>query len=138
MDLYNIISTALTLFRGGGWFVYYRANKRKANGEATVAEAEGWLKQQEAYHNTIAELKTTCEYIANDRNLLREENSKLREENNALRDKINDMDNQIFELKKEVSRLGRRLEALSTIEREERKKKSAQHKKKPTDGNAKN
>ena len=112
MDLYNVITTVITLITGGGWFIYYRANKRKANGEAIQAEADGWAKQQEVYHNTIDELKTTCEYIANDRNLLREENTRLREENVTLRKKINDMEDQILDMKKELSRLGRRVEAI--------------------------
>ena len=122
MEVYNYISMALNLVLGGGWFIHYKAGKKKANAEATVTEAEGWLKQQQAYHNTIDELKATCEYIANDRNLLREENTKLREENNQYREKINEMESTIFDLKKEVSRLGRRVEALSKEEKEQRKK----------------
>lgn len=112
-EIYNYITSILTLICGGGWFVNWRANKRKANGEATESEANGWAKQQEVYQRTISDLKGTCEYIANDRNLLREENQKLREENNELRNKIMEMENTIFDLKKEVSRLGRRLAAIS-------------------------
>lgn len=122
MEIYNYISLALNLVLGGGWFIHYKAGKKKANAEATVAEADGWKAQQEVYQNTIADLKTTCEYIANDRNLLREENTKLREENNQYREKINEMESTIFDLKKEVSRLGRRVEALSKEEKEQRKK----------------
>lgn len=113
MELYSIISTIITLFLGGGWFIHYRENKIKAKGEASQAEAEGWLKQQEAYHNTIDELTSHCEFIKQDRNLLREENVKLRKENNALREKINTLEEQIFDMKKEISRLGRRVEGLS-------------------------
>lgn len=113
METYSIISTIITIILGGGWFIHYRANKRKAFGEATQAEAEGWKAQQNVYQATIADLKESCDYIKQDRNLLREENTKLREENNALRDKINMLETQVFELKKEISRLGRRVEALS-------------------------
>lgn len=122
INLYEIISTALTLFFGGGWFIHYRANKKKANGEATIAEADGWKAQQDVYQQTIADLKESCEYIRQDRNLLREENTKLREENTQYREKINEMENLIFELKKEVSRLGRRVDALTKEEKEQRKK----------------
>ena len=38
MDIYSIINTIVTIFLGGGWFIYYKANKKKANGEATTAE----------------------------------------------------------------------------------------------------
>ena len=115
---------ALNLVLGGGWFIHYKAGKKKANAEATVAEADGWKAQQEVYQNTIADLKTTCEYIANDRNLLREENTKLREENNELREKVNDLENQMLDMKREISRLGRKLEALSKEEKELQKKTS--------------
>jgi septal ring factor EnvC (AmiA/AmiB activator) len=130
MEWYSIISSIVTVILGGGWFIYYRANKIKANGEAMQAEAEGWAKQQEVYHNTIDELKATCEYIATDRNLLRDENTKLREENTTLRNKINEMEDQMLEMRKEISRLGRRIEAIS---REERFNSKRQH----VDGNIK-
>lgn len=122
MDIYGIITTALTLFFGGGWFIYYKANKRIKEGEATQSEAEGWLKQQEAYHNTIDELTNHCEFIKQDRNLLREENTKLREENATLREKIQNMEDQILEMKKEISRLGRRLEAITKEEKQQKKR----------------
>ena len=113
MELYNIISTALTLFLGGGWFVYYRANKRIKEGEATQSEAEGWRKQQEVYQTTIADQQTFYEHLKADFNAVMDENSQLRTENNELRGKINDMEEKMFELQREVSRLGRRLEALT-------------------------
>lgn len=122
MDLYNYISMILNLVLGGGWFVYYKSNKKIKEGEATQSQAEGWIKQQQAYHNTIDELKATCEFIANDRNLLREENTKLRKENDELRETIGDMQNTIMDLKKSVSRLGRRIEALTKEEKTTAKK----------------
>ena len=113
MELYNIISTALTIILGGGWFVYYRANKRIKEGEATQSEAEGWAKQQVVYQTTIEDQQRFYEHLKADFNVVVEENSKLMKETNAYRVKINEMEEQMFELKKEVSRLGRRLEALS-------------------------
>lgn len=122
MELYSVISTVLTLFMGGGWFINYRANKRKAGGEATQAEADGWKAQQDVYQQTIADLKESCEYIRNDRDLLRKENEKLRNENIALRDKINEMEDKIFDLSREVARQGRKIESLTKEnKREERK-----------------
>lgn len=113
MDVYGIITTALSLFFGGGWFIYYKANKRIKEGEATQSEADGWKKQQEVYQTTIEDQQRFYEHLKADFNVVVEENSKLRQENNELREKINDMETQMFELKKEISRLGRRVEALS-------------------------
>ena len=122
MELYSIISTTLTLFFGGGWFVYYKANKRIKEGEATQAEAEGWATQQHVYQTTIEDQQRFYEHLKADFNVVVEENSKLRQENNELRQKVNDLETLIFDLKKEVSRLGRRVEALSKEEKENRKK----------------
>ena len=112
MDWISIITSITTLIAGGGWFVYYTANKRKANAEATQAEADGWKLQQEVYQQTINDLKESCEYIKKDRNLLREDNRKLREENNVLREKINALEEQIYELQNAVARQGRQIEAI--------------------------
>lgn len=29
MDIYSIINTIVTIVLGGGWFIYYKANKKK-------------------------------------------------------------------------------------------------------------
>ena len=112
-EIYSIISTVITLLLGGGWFIHWRAGKRKANGEATQAEADGWARQQEVYQNTIADQQKFYEHLKADFNVVVEENSKLRKENNEWREKVNDLENTVFDLKKEISRLGRRVEALS-------------------------
>ena len=122
INLYEIISTALTLFFGGGWFIYYKANKKIKEGEATQSEAKGWAEQQHVYQTTIEDQQRFYEHLKADFNVVVEENSKLRQENNELRQKVNDLETSIFELKKEVSRLGRRVEALSKEEKEQRKK----------------
>ena len=113
MQVYSSFMTLLTIILGGGWFIHYRAGKRKANGEAAQSEAEGWAKQQEVYQNTIADQQKYYEHLKADFNVVVEENSNLRKENNEWRAKVNDLENTVFELKKEISRLGRRVEALS-------------------------
>ena len=122
MDIYGIITTTLTLFFGGGWFIYYKANKRIKEGEATQSEAEGWAKQQHVYQTTIEDQQKFYEHLKADFNVVVEENSKLRQENNELREKVNELENQMLDMKREISRLGRKLEALSKEEKEQRKK----------------
>lgn len=122
MDIYGIITTTLTLFLGGGWFIYYKANKRIKEGEATQSEAEGWAKQQRVYQTTIEDQQKYYEHLKADFNVVVEENSKLRQENNELREKVIDLENQMLDMKREISRLGRKLEALSKEEKEQRKK----------------
>lgn len=106
MDIYSIINTIITIFLGGGWFIYYRANKQKAQGEATQAEAEGWKGMQELYQKTIADFDGYCEDM-------RKERSVLKTENNEMREKYKKMDDEILTLKRQISRQGRKIEALS-------------------------
>lgn len=113
MAYLDIIVSVLTVIAGGGWFVTYKAYKRKNMGEAVQSEANGWITQQEAYRRTIDDLKSTCEYIAKDRDLLRKENEELRNENKELRERMNEMEQQILDLRKEVARQGRRIADLS-------------------------
>lgn len=114
MEWYTIISSIVTIILGGGWFVYYRANKMKAYGEA-------WESQQRVYQNTIADLEKSCEFIRNDRDLLRKENEELRKENKELRDKINNLESVILEIRKDMARQGRRIESLSNRTKKENK-----------------
>ena len=114
MEWYTIVSSIVTIILGGGWFVYYRANKMKAYGEA-------WESQQRVYQNTIADLEKSCEFIRNDRDLLRKENEELRKENKELRDKINNLENVILEIRKDMARQGRRIESLSNRTKKENK-----------------
>lgn len=120
MDWLSIVTTVLAAVLGGGWFIYYKANKLKALGEASQAQAEGWAAQQKVYENTIDDLKESCEYIRQDRNLLREENRQLREENNVLREKINELEAQIYELQNAVARQGRQIEALNKAQKKDK------------------
>lgn len=108
----DIVMPLLTIVAGGGWFIYYRANKKKANGEAVQAEASGWESQQHVYQHTIDDLEKTCDFIRKDRDLLRKENEELRKENKELRKRIGDLEDKILELQRGVARNGRRIEAI--------------------------
>jgi peptidoglycan hydrolase CwlO-like protein len=96
----------LTLILGTGWLFTYRAYRRKADGEATQSEAEGWKGMQELYQKTIADFDGYCEDM-------RKERSVLKTENNEMREKYKQMDDEILSLKRQISRQGRKIEALS-------------------------
>ena len=106
MDIYSIINTIVTVFLGGGWFIYYKSNKKKAEGEAVQSETEGWKGMQELYQKTIADFDGYCEDM-------RKERSVLKTENNEMREKYKKMDDEILVLKRQISRQGRKIEALS-------------------------
>jgi len=121
MDIYSIINTIVTIVLGGGWFIYYKANKKKANGEAVAAEANGWEAQQHVYQHTIEDLEKSCDFIRQDRDLLRKENEELRKENRELRKEVSDLKAQQEDMKCDIARMGRRIEAL--VNKEKKRKK---------------
>ena len=122
MDIYSIINTIVTIFLGGGWFIYYKSNKKKAEGEAVQSEATGWEAQQHVYQHTIEDLEKSCEFIRKDRDLLRKENEELRKENMELRKRIGTLEDKIQELQKDIARNGRRIEALVNKEKKKKEK----------------
>ena len=83
-----------TLVLGTGWLFTYRAYKRKNEGEATQAEADGWNKVQE---------------------VVMEKNKDLVKLNDELRQRYVSMENQIMELKKELARQEQKIEALTPL-----------------------
>lgn len=122
IDIYNIINTIVTAFVGGGWFIYYKSNKKKADGEASEAEASGWDAQQKVYQHTIEDLEKSCDFIRKDRDLLRKENEELHKENMELRKRIGTLEDKILDMQKEIARNGRRIEALVNKEKKKNEK----------------
>ena len=113
IDWKDILLTFTTLFVGGGWWVTWRAYKRKQNGEATQSEAEGWKKMQEVYQSTITDLNTYLEEIREDRNKIMEENLGLSKLNKEMRENYIKMEDEIISLKKTIARYGRKIDALT-------------------------
>lgn len=105
-EIYSLINTLITIFLGGGWFLHWRASRKKAHGEAVQSEAEGWKGMQELYQKTIADFDGYCEDMRKERGILKAENSEMRE-------KYKKMDDEILGLKRQISRQGRKIEALS-------------------------
>lgn len=116
MDWISIVTTITTLFAGGGWFIYYKANKRKANGDAAQSEAEGWAKMQEVYQEHIKDMSEITQKVREERDTLFNENKELRQKCNELEEKILEIEKkynkQLRDLRNEMARQGRKLEAI--------------------------
>lgn len=106
METYSLINTIVTIILGGGWFLHWRATKRKANGEATQSEAEGWSAMQKLYQKTIEDFTNYSEAMRTERKVLKQENAEMRE-------RYNKLDDEIILLKRRLSRQGRKIDALS-------------------------
>lgn len=116
-ELYSVINTLVTLFLGGGWFLHWRASRRKANGEAKQTEAQANKEAQEYYNTTLADVNRTLAEVRADRDRYKDERDEERKANEEMRrkyieidDRMNKMDR---EYKEKISRLGRRVDVLS-------------------------
>lgn len=117
MEIYNIINTLVTLFLGGGWFLHWRASRRKANGEAKQTEAQANKEAQEYYNTTLADVNRTLNEVRAERDHYKDERNELRKENHDMRTKYIEIEERMTKMdlnyKRDISRLGRRIDILS-------------------------
>lgn len=117
MEIYNIINTLVTVFLGGGWFLHWRASRRKANGEAKQTEAQANKEAQEYYNTTLADVNRTLNEVREERDHYKDERNELRKENHEMRTKYIEIEEKMTKMdlnyKRDISRLGRRIDVLS-------------------------
>lgn len=117
MEIYNIINTLVTIFLGGGWFLHWRASRRKANGEAKQTEAQANKEAQEYYNTTLADVNRTLNEVRAERDHYKDERNELRKENHEMRTKYIEIEEKMTQMdlnyKRDISRLGRRIDVLS-------------------------
>lgn len=124
MEIYSIINTVITLFLGGGWFIYYRANKKKAEADAKKAEAEAkqqdadaFKSMQDAYQQMHEDVLNRLKEVCDERDHYKDERDEGRKANKELRAKYTELDERMTKLdlqyKRDISRLGRRIDVLS-------------------------
>ena len=117
MEIYNIINTIVTVFLGGGWFLHWRASRRKANGEAKQTEAQANKEAQEYYNTTLADVNRTLNDVRAERDHYKDERNELRKENHDMRTKYIEIEERMTKMdlnyKRDISRLGRRIDILS-------------------------
>ena len=116
-EIYTIINTIITVFLGGGWFLHWRASRRKANGEAKQTEAQANKEAQEYYNTTLADVNRTLAEVREERDHYKDERNELRKENHEMRAKYIEIEERMTQMdinyKRDISRLGRRIDVLS-------------------------
>lgn len=117
MEIYNIINTLVTVFFGGGWFLHWKASRRKANGDAKQTEAQANKEAQEYYNTTLADVNRTLNEVRAERDHYKDERNELRKENHDMRTKYIEIEERMTKMdlnyKRDISRLGRRIDILS-------------------------
>ena len=116
-EIYSLISTLITIFFGGGWFIHWRASRRKAIGDAKQTEAQANKEAQEYYNTTLADVNRTLAEVRTERDHYKDERNELRKENHEMRAKYIEIEERMTQMdlkyKRDISRLGRRIDALS-------------------------
>lgn len=122
MDIYTLISTILTLICGGGWFINWRAKKRKETAEARQTELNATITEQDVYQQMLqdieghnerlrrfnTEISGECEAL---RKRVVENENKLREQD----DKIREYDRKLREQDGKIESLEHRLELVTEM-----------------------
>jgi predicted RNase H-like nuclease (RuvC/YqgF family) len=122
VDVYTLITTILTLICGGGWFVNWRAKKRKETAEARKTELDATITEQDMYQEMLkdvedhnerlrrfnTEISDECEQL---RKRVAENEQKLREQD----DKIREQEKKFTEQENKVASLERRLELVTEM-----------------------
>lgn len=110
----EILIALISALTGGGLtgLIYWRANQRKAEGEATQTEADAMKSIQDVYQQAledqnkyIAQLRETRDHLVNDR-------EEMRRENNELRKRLNETDQKVLKLERDVTRNSQMVESL--------------------------
>lgn len=110
----EIIIALIGALAGGGLtgLFAWRANRRKAEGEATQTEADAMRAVQDVYQQTIADLQRYNSDLRSDRDHLREDRNEMRRENEELRKRQNELDEKVRQLEHDVARNGRMVASL--------------------------
>lgn len=113
----SVITSLLTIVAGGGWFVSYRASKRKAMGDARQSEAEANKIAQEYYNKTLEDANNTIQEVRAERDHYKDDRNALRTENEEMRKKYTQLEEQLanitIEYKNDIAKLSRRIDVLS-------------------------
>ena len=108
-----IIGLAGIVFGGGvSWLVFFRASKKKAEGEALQVGADAFKSVQDVYQQTVADLKAAYDDRMRYIQELKDDRRQLLQEREELRYRIDKTDAMVRTLQDEVSKNSRAVETL--------------------------
>ena len=103
MEIYTIINSALTLICGGGWFVNWRAKKRKESAEARQTELNATITEQDMYQEMLKDVEDHNERLRRFNKEIREECEQLRKRIAENENKIREQDDKMREQEKKLT-----------------------------------
>lgn len=110
----DIIIALLGALTGGGLtgVFYWRANRRKADGEATQTEADAMKTVQEVYKQALTDAQDCISQLRDTRDHLIADRNEMRDENNELRKRLNEMEEKVQQLERDMIRNNRMMASL--------------------------
>ena len=122
MEIYTAITTILTVICSGGWFINWKAKKRKDNAEARQSELNATITEQDMYQEMLKDVEDHNERLRRYNTEISEECEQLRkrvsENENKLReqdDKIRKQENKLREQESKIESLEHRLELVTEM-----------------------
>ena len=104
MEIYTLITTILTLICSGGWFINWKAKKRKESAEARQTELNATITEQDMYQQMLQDIEGHNER-------LRRYNSEISDECESLRKRVAENENKIREQDEKIREYDRKLTA---------------------------
>ena len=104
MEIYTVITTILTLICSGGWFINWKAKKRKESAEARQTELNATITEQDMYQQMLQDIEGHNER-------LRRYNSEISDECEQLRKRVAENENKIREQDEKIKEYDRKLTA---------------------------
>ena len=113
----ELIIAILIAVTGGGLtgLFYWRASRRKANGEAAQTEAEAMKSIQQVYQQALDDQQRYIVKLQDTRDHLVHDREEMRRENNELRRRLNEMDEKVRKLERDVERNKKIMESMKHL-----------------------
>lgn len=122
MEIYTAITTILTLICSGGWFINWKAKKRKESAEARQTELNATITEQDMYQEMLKDVEEHNERLRRFNTEISDECEQLRkrvlENENRLReqdDKIRGQDDKLRKQESKIESLEHRLELVTEM-----------------------
>lgn len=112
VDIYTLVSTILTIVCGGGWFVNWRAKKRKESAEARQSELNATITEQDMYQEMLKDVEDHNERLRRFNTEISEECEQLRKRVSENEKKLSEQDDKIREQEKKLRAQESKIESL--------------------------
>ena len=112
MDIYTAITTILTLICSGGWFINWKAKKRKESAEARQTELNATITEQDMYQQMLQDIEGHNERLRRYNSEISDECEQLRKRVAENENKIREQDEKIREYDKKLTAQDNKIESL--------------------------